>query len=49
MKKRKNQLLHENQCGMGNEGGSVQSDSRVGEAVQCLTGTHISLVSNVVI
>lgn len=31
---------------MGNEGGRVQSDSKVSEAVQSPTGIYISIVSN---
>jgi len=32
------------QCGTGYEGGSVQSDAKVREAVLCPTGAHIPLV-----
>lgn len=37
---------HENQCGMGNEGGGVQYDSTGGEVMQLPTGAHVSLISN---
>ena len=38
------QMPCKNQFGTGKEGGSVQSDAKVQEAVQCPTGAHMPLV-----
>lgn len=35
-----------NQYGVENEGGHVQSDSKIGEVTQCPMGTHILLESH---
>lgn len=42
----KKQALCENQYGMGNEGGSVQSDSKIWEVVQSPVGTHFLSITN---
>jgi len=44
----KKQVPCENQCGRGNEGGGVQFDSTVREAVQCSTSAHIPLITVVI-
>ena len=40
----KKQLLHENHCGTGSEGGA-QFDSKIVEVIQCPAGAYISLLS----
>lgn len=37
---------YENQCGMGNEGGGVQCDSKGGEVTQLPIVAYVSLVGN---
>lgn len=38
------QVLNENQCGIGGEGGDVQSDSKIWEVVEGMIEMHIPLI-----